>query len=250
MNNVAGASLGQRVRRLRRAREWSLQELGQRCGLSTSTLSKLENNLVALTYDKIMRVSEALGVNISEMLVEPAAPDPTQAVTARRSLARQGDGDILFAQNYEYRYLNTDLSRKEMVPILVKVQARTLDEFGPLLRHAGEEFTFVVSGKVEVHTEYYGPTVLEAGEAIYIDSTMAHAYINLGAEPALILSVCTHGIPTSSGMLSREPIRLDQGAGQQATLKQSQKRSKAGQTDTKPRPLVKGGAKTRKKATV
>jgi hypothetical protein len=41
---------------------------------------------------------------------------------------------------YTYQYFCTDLIGKKMVPIVAEVRARTLEELGPLLRHAGEEY--------------------------------------------------------------------------------------------------------------
>ena len=47
---------------------------------------------------------------------------------------------------YTYTYQCTDLIGKRMVPIMAEVRARSLEEFGPLLRHAGEEYFLVTSG--------------------------------------------------------------------------------------------------------
>ena len=39
--------------------------------------------------------------------------------------------------------------------------------------HEGEEFILVLKGLVELHTEFYEPARLEAGDSAYIDSGMA-----------------------------------------------------------------------------
>ena len=60
------------------------------------------------------------------------------------------------------------------------------------MRHPGEEYIHVIEGRAEVHTEFYDPIVLEAGEAVYIDSNMGHAYIAAeGCEEVLLLGVCS-----------------------------------------------------------
>ena len=94
-------------------------------------------------------------------------------VTARRSITRQGQGLRVETPNYDYRYLCTDLAKKAMVPILITIRARSLVSFGSFSTHSGEEFIYVLRGEVEVHTEFYEPTALRAGEAMYIDSTHA-----------------------------------------------------------------------------
>ncbi len=79
-----------------------------------------------------------------------------------------------------------------MIPVLARVRAKSLEEFGELVRHAGEEYTHVLEGRVAVHTEFYDPIVLTVGQSVYIDSNMGHAYIaGEGCEEAVVLSVCS-----------------------------------------------------------
>jgi hypothetical protein len=48
-----------------------------------------------------------------------------------------------------------------------------------------------MEGRIQVHTEFYDPVVLETGQGIYIDSQMGHAYIvDTGCEEAVLLAVC------------------------------------------------------------
>ena len=49
----------------------------------------------------------------------------------------------------------------------------------------------MLEGRLELHTEYYAPLVLEAGGSVYFDSTMGHAYLSVGSELLKILSICT-----------------------------------------------------------
>jgi hypothetical protein len=79
-----------------------------------------------------------------------------------------------------------------MVPILTRIRAKSLNEFGDLISHAGEEYIHVLEGTIVVHTEFYDPVTLKTGEAIYIDSNMGHAYIAAeDCEEALVLGVCS-----------------------------------------------------------
>jgi hypothetical protein len=94
--------------------------------------------------------------------------------------------------NYDYYYLCPELRRKRMIPVLTRVRAKNLDEFGELVRHSGEEFIHVLEGLVEVHTEFYDSIVLEAGQSVYIDSNMGHAYTTAeGCNEALLLGICS-----------------------------------------------------------
>ena len=49
----------------------------------------------------------------------------------------------------------------------------------------------VTSGSVAVHTEFYAPEILNEGDGIYLDSTMGHAYLNAGEQPAKGVCLCT-----------------------------------------------------------
>jgi transcriptional regulator with XRE-family HTH domain len=183
--------LGARVRALRLARGWLLADLSQRCGIAISTLSKVENSHLSLNYDRLSLVAEAFGLTMSEFLATTAVDEPSPA-TARISWAKAGSGTRVETGAYVYNYLCDKLRAKALVPIVSQCLARTLDEFGPLLKHDGEEFIYVLRGRVEVHTEFYGPEILEAGEGVYLDSRMGHAYLNAGEDEAWILAV-NHG---------------------------------------------------------
>ena len=79
-----------------------------------------------------------------------------------------------------------------MIPVLTRVRAKSAEEFGELVRHSGEEFIYVVSGRITVHTEFYDPVTLSASEGLYIDSNMGHAYVAAeGCDEALVLGMCS-----------------------------------------------------------
>jgi len=200
------APIGKALRRLRQQNDWTLAEVSRRTGLAISTLSKVENDRMSLTFDKIASLCEGLGIDIGMLFVGgPTLDAPAPAMT-RRSIDRENDGSLVDTQNYRHRYLNTDIARKKMVPILVEHKARSMEEFGPLVRHAGEEFLYVLEGAIELHTEHYAPTLLKAGDCAYIDSTMGHAYLAASDGPCRTVSVCTapesqirHLMPPESG---------------------------------------------------
>lgn len=185
----APTNLGDHIRQLRGDRRWSLSELSTRSGIAASTLSKVENGALSLTYDRLLQLAQGFGMTLSEFLAPPATEATTPAGAARLSWARKGSGEQVETAGYVYNYLCTSLRAKRMVPILSLVKARDLAGFGPLLRHDGEEFAFVIKGRVEVVTEFYASQVLDEGEGVYIDSRQGHAYLNAGDGEAWIVSV-------------------------------------------------------------
>ena len=77
-----------------------------------------------------------------------------------------------------------------MVPILITIRARSITEFSGFSRHSGEEFLHVLRGTIEIHTEVYKPALLQAGDSMYMDSALDHAFLTTGAHSAMILNVC------------------------------------------------------------
>lgn len=189
--NGGRQTLGRLLRGLRLRNDWTLKEMSKRTGIPLSTLAKVEHDRLTLTYDKLQQLSERLKIRMSELFAEPAE-GPETSVTARRSIGRLDRAVRVNTKNYDYYYLCAELRRKRMIPVLTRIRAKSVGEFGELVHHSGEEYIYVLEGRVEIHTEFYDPIVLEAGESIYIDSNMGHAYVAAeGCEEATVLGVCS-----------------------------------------------------------
>jgi transcriptional regulator with XRE-family HTH domain len=187
----APPTLGSVVRDIRQRNDWTLKEMSQHTGIPLSTLAKVEHDRLTLTYDKLQQLSQRLQIPMSSLFADPAEPLEPR-VSGRRSIGRRDQFVRVDTEHYEYRYVCTELRSKRMIPVLGFARARTLEEFGPLVKHAGEEFIYVLKGSLEVHTEFYDPVVLEVGECIYIDSDMGHAYLaGPGCEGASFMAVCS-----------------------------------------------------------
>jgi len=186
----ATPTLGAIMQNIRKRNNWTLREMSAHCGVPVSTLSKVEHDRLTLTYDKLQRLSQRLGMSMSELFAE-AAPSTVPLVTARRSIGLLETAMRVTTGNYDYFYLCTELRQKLMIPIITRIRTKTLSEFGSLVRHQGEEFVYVIEGSIEVHTEFYDPIILQTGGSIYIDSNMGHAYIAAkNCDEAVILGVC------------------------------------------------------------
>ena len=81
-------TVGQRVRRLRRAKGWNQTELGVQVGVDQSTLSDIESKDSAFSAALLMRLSEALEVSPGViMLGHDETTWPFQHVAIERFLA-------------------------------------------------------------------------------------------------------------------------------------------------------------------
>lgn len=197
-------TLGGLIRLLRQRNGWTLRQMGEKVGIPLSTLAKVEQDKLSLTYDKLQQFSSRLGLTMTELLAQAEAPpagSTPAVVTARRSLATGGNSVQISTPNYDYEYLCADLREKRMVPIIARIRARDIAEFGEPLQHAGEEFVFVLEGTIEVHMQFYTPVTLTTGHGIYLDSSMGHAYVAKDCESAVVLAVCSSEDPNLTGDL-------------------------------------------------
>ena len=201
------SDLGARLRAIRTEHGWRIADVSRMTGLAGSTISKVENGQMSLTYDKLLQLVKGLNLDFSVLFTSaPAAADPAP-VTARRSVGREPDIAYVDVDWYgSYGYLNTDIANKKMTPILGEVKVKNIKEVGELLKHPGEEFIYVLEGAIEVHTEFYSPVVLKVGDSLYIDSNMGHAYLSASEGPSRFICVC-------AGETSEGTIELLRGRG-------------------------------------
>lgn len=191
------AELGGKVKRMRKDRGLTLQDLSARTGITVATLSRFENNLTSLNMDRLTRIAAALDMDLGAIVASDEAGAVSGAtgrntalpVTARRSIEWGRARVMRDVPGARLMHLCSDLKNRLMFPIYIEVTSRSLEEHGDLVRHAGEEYIYVLSGAIEVHSEYYEPVVLEPNDSIYIDSSMGHALLSVGEQPARIISI-------------------------------------------------------------
>lgn len=166
----------------------SLRALAARIGLPFSTLSKLENGKMALTYDKLVRLAQGLNVDIGALVSSAPPAEIAPPGIGRRSIARAG-GMKAVSEKHSHFYPATELLGKMMVPIIIDVKAESVEELGGLVRHSGEEYLYVLSGHMELHSDLYAPLPMGPGDSVYFDSGMAHGYVRTSAA-CRVLSIC------------------------------------------------------------
>lgn len=188
---------GDNIRAVRKSLRLTLSTVSERTGLAVSTLSKLEMGHISLSYDKLMALSRAFQVDMAQLLEAGPHAAPAQASgQGRRVIQRAGEGQLVETRSYKQLYMATELLHKQFIPIVVELRARTLgeflEEFGALIRHPGEEYIYVLEGEVEFHSEFYAPARLSAGDSLYFDSEMGHAYLKGSDSVCRIVASCAH----------------------------------------------------------
>ncbi len=189
--DAAPSTLGDNLHRIRNRLGLSLGEVSQRSGLAHSSLWKVENHQMSLTYDKLVALTQGLGVDVAELF----AAQPARMAPGRRAVSRRGEGPSQGTKHGEYVYPCTELRDRRMTPMLTDLSCDSLEAFGDWSRHAGEEYVYVVKGPVVFASEFYAPLELQTGDSLYYDSGMGHAFLRAGVGEAQILSVVAGPAP-------------------------------------------------------
>jgi transcriptional regulator with XRE-family HTH domain len=182
---VEPLNLGERVRSLRRAKGWTLEQAAGQAGLARSTLSKIENGQMSPTYEALKKLADGLAVSVPQLFTPPSKAQ----VSGRMAVTKQGTGQGHATATYEHELLAGALSKKQMLPYRARIRARDMADFDGWVRHDGEEFLFVLTGVVRLFTEFYEPVELRRGDSAYYDASMGHNVISVSEDDATILWV-------------------------------------------------------------
>jgi len=185
------AAFGNRVQRLRKTQNLTLQQLSDASGLAMSTISKIERSHLSPTYDVMLKLSKGLGTDLVNLLDRDDPTAPRSVALGRLAVTRAADLLPMDSGPYIYEPLATQLKNRLIDATYVTVTARSLDAFEEPIRHEGEELVIVISGSVELHSDLYEPITLNAGDSIYYDAGMSHQYISVSDEDARILNIAT-----------------------------------------------------------
>ncbi|MEP5762552.1 MAG: XRE family transcriptional regulator [Litoreibacter sp.] len=184
-SNVEPLDLGARVRELRKARSWTLEQAAQEAGLARSTLSKIENDQMSPTFELMQKLAHGLGIDMPQLFMPPQKAQ----VNGRMDITRSDQGQGHVTPTYEHTLLNAGLTKKSMLPYRARIHARSFEEFDGWIRHDGEEFMYILTGSVTLFTEFYEPVIMKRGDSAYYDASMGHNIISTSEEDALILWV-------------------------------------------------------------
>ncbi|SEN43352.1 transcriptional regulator, XRE family with cupin sensor [Gemmobacter aquatilis] len=182
---VEPLNLGSRVRELRKAKGWTLEQAATQAGLARSTLSKIENGQMSPTYEALKKLAEGLAISVPQLFTPPSKAQ----VNGRLAVTQSGQGQAHATATYEHELLAGSLRGKQMLPYRATIRAHDIAEFDGWVRHDGEEFLYVLTGVIRLYTEFYAPVDLRRGDSAYYDASMGHNVISLSEDDATILWV-------------------------------------------------------------
>ena len=179
--------IGPRIRQLREHRELSIDALAQRAGCSAEMVAALEAGELVPSLTPLFRLARGLGVRLGTLLDDQSQDGP--------AIVRKGDAGVTvhFSGNdparthstLDFHPLAPHKAARNMEPFLIDVHPATGEVV--LNDHEGEEFIYVLSGRIEI---LYGKDAyrLEAGDSIYYESAVPHHVHAIGGD-ARILAV-------------------------------------------------------------
>jgi len=167
-------NIGDRVRMLRITQKRTVQEIAEASELSKSMISKIENNKAIPSVAALVKIAKALGTTISSLLEQEgflkAIVTTRQKAEENLTTTDKGYSIYPYASNYH---------EKKMQPFLFV--ARKGEVVPHELSHEGEEFIYVIKGKMKMRVgemEY----LLNSGDSLYFNSVQKHGIMPVSEE--------------------------------------------------------------------
>jgi transcriptional regulator with XRE-family HTH domain len=156
-----------RIKEFREIMEISAMDMARDIGLPLETYEKYESGDLDIPISVLYKISNRLGTDTTVLLT---GDDPRMETA---SVCRAGKGiQVERYPGYDYSSLAYNFKGRSMEPLLVTLD--TTKPPAPLVCHSGQEFNYVVGGKVRV-TVGKRDYDLETGDSIYFDARLPHA---------------------------------------------------------------------------
>jgi transcriptional regulator with XRE-family HTH domain len=165
--------IGNNIRRLRKKKGYTLNNLSERSGLSTSMLSQIENARVNVNLNTLTEICNALDYPLVSLFGEEMS-------TNVRLIRRENRQWYPLAGRSMESILINSKSNIEFSIIVLPPGENT----GQSNHHPGEEFCYVIKGSIR--TILNNETTYELGESdlIYYESNISHRWENNSNETA------------------------------------------------------------------
>jgi quercetin dioxygenase-like cupin family protein len=168
--------IGKKIKRERLKRKMTLGDVSKESGLTVDTLKKIEAQEEIPPVGTLIQISRALKIDSGVFLRE----EESRLKSRIRAYTKRTD-------NYAYTTLTPGAENKHLKAFKVLIGSMQ-DHKGVGYQHEGEEFIYVLSGKVEVIVGDH-ENALDTGESLHFNSGIRHKIKNVGAEDAELLVV-------------------------------------------------------------
>ena len=183
-------TVGQRIRRARRERDMTLEDLAEAAGISVAHLSRVEAGARQPSLDGLMGLALSLGVPLLEFLEEPEEPEPGTVV-------RGATAPVFEHWGLRFQPLVPEAGPEGLVAIKVRFPADHVgNEHHDPQAHDGQEWLYMLKGRLRL-TLGTERIILEPGDAAFFNAQLPHRFDVFSKEDVEVLMVscvpCTHG---------------------------------------------------------
>ncbi|MFA6282113.1 MAG: XRE family transcriptional regulator [Candidatus Omnitrophota bacterium] len=176
--------VGINIKRSREDQGLTVRALAKKLGISPSFLSQIENGKGSPSLVTLKNISDALSTTIGSLVGEDQKKDDNPVV---RSSERKHVQEL--SKGINLYLLTSREPNKQMEPLLFKLKEGATSG-AKSYKHFGQEFVLVLKGAIEVSLNDM-VYILKKGDSIYFNSTIPHAFKNIGREEAEAVWVIT-----------------------------------------------------------
>jgi transcriptional regulator with XRE-family HTH domain len=182
--------LGTRIAGLRAGVGFTLERLANHTGFTKGYLSKIENSKVIPPIGTLVKIAQVLDTDLANLFANGSAEPANDAISIVRSWERETviRGGSSFG--YDYVALAHKRHHKQMEPFVMVFPSQVDKDIR--FEHKGEEFMFILSGKVEFEAEIGDRTktwILSPGDSAYFDSEIPHRGRSLKGESRALVVI-------------------------------------------------------------
>jgi mannose-6-phosphate isomerase-like protein (cupin superfamily) len=181
--------IAERINELRSIIGLSAETVAEAAGVTLELYLEYEAGKKDFPFSFVYHCAETFGVDMVELLT---GESPN---LSGYTLVRKGEGLPMQRQEgFDYFHLAARFRNKLTEPFVVRAPYREEQQSQPieLAFHEGQEFNFVISGRLrftyEGHIEELDP-----GDSVYYDSSKPHGMIATGGEDCMFLAVVIKG---------------------------------------------------------
>ncbi len=170
--------IGKMIRKLRKEKDMTLEELSEKSGVALATLSRMENGKMTGTLDSHNRICRALNVSIAALYREIEDESKTVEAVPRKKRTEH----FIHARKAKYELLVTKAMDKKLMPLMMIISpgGETQKEEN---KSGVEKFVYLMSGSIEaiIGGEKHS---LKRGDSLYFDASLPHSFKNSGKTEA------------------------------------------------------------------
>ena len=189
VDNEKLLEVAKRIREMREISGFSVEEMAEKTEVTVSEYNAYENGTEDFPFTFIHKCALAFGLGITDILEGESARLKSYTVTRRGGGRQTAEEEGISIVNVAPMFKN-----KIAEPYFCRYDYNESLQNKPihLTKHAGQEFDFVLSGKMKIQIGNNFEE-LQAGDSIYYNSSTPHGMIAIGGEDVKFIAIILPG---------------------------------------------------------